>query len=183
MIEVLLFVRIENHFSKSKTIKSITQSQLNLKKSNMKNSILKYSFVAVAALFVSSCSSDNSTLDTTKPEINLISPKNEAHFHLGDQINIEAIFKDNVELGAVKIDIHSDADGHHHKTADVQWEFTKTKAIPAGSKEHAFNYKVDIPKEGILDGHYHLGLILIDKAGNQSETYIEIDVVDENHAH
>ncbi|WP_282629452.1 DUF4625 domain-containing protein [Empedobacter sedimenti] len=147
----------------------------------MKNSILKYTFITLSALFISSCSSDDSTLDTTKPEINLISPKDDAHLHLGDDINIEAILKDNVELGAVKIDIHFAGDGHHHKTADVQWEFTKQEAIPAGKKEHAFNYKVAIPKEGIVDGHYHLGIILIDKAGNQSEAYIEIDIVD--HAH
>ena len=149
----------------------------------MKNSIIKYTFITLTALFVSSCSSDDSSLDTTKPEINLISPKNEAHLHLGDDINIEAILKDNVELGAVKIDIHSAGDGHHHKTADVQWEFTKQEVIPPGKKEHAFNYKVSIPKEGIIDGPYHLGLILIDKAGNQTEAYIEIDVVDHAHQH
>jgi uncharacterized protein (DUF1015 family) len=149
----------------------------------MKNSIIKYTFIAFTSVFMSSCSVDESTLDTTKPEINLISPKNEDHFHLGDQINIEAILKDNVELGAVKIDIHSDADGHHHKSANVQWEFTKQEAIPAGSKEYAYNYTIDIPKDGITEGAYHLGLLLIDKAGNQTEAYIEIDVVDETHNH
>lgn len=59
----------------------------------MKNSILKYTFVSIAALFISSCSDDDTTLDTTKPEINLISPKDDAHFHLGDDVLIEAILK------------------------------------------------------------------------------------------
>ena len=52
----------------------------------MKNSIIKYTFITLTALFVSSCSSDDSSLDTTKPEINLISPKDDAHFHLGDDV-------------------------------------------------------------------------------------------------
>jgi len=160
----------------------------------MKNSILKYSFITLSTLFITSCSSDDSSLDTTKPEINLISPKDEAHLHLGDEINIEAILKDNIELGAVKIDIHYAGDGHthNHRSASVQevssstntqWEFTKEEAIPSGKKEYAYNYKVAIPQEGIIDGAYHLGLILIDKAGNQSETYIEIDIVDHSHDH
>ncbi|WP_413531849.1 DUF4625 domain-containing protein [Empedobacter brevis] len=160
----------------------------------MKNTILKYSFITLSALFISSCSSDDSSLDTTKPEINLLSPKDEDHFHLGDDINIEAILKDNVELGAVKIDLHYGGDGHTHNhrsakavetlsSAEIPWEFSKEEAIPSGKKEYAFNYKISIPEEGITDGPYHLGLILIDKAGNQSETYIEIDVVDHSHEH
>ena len=149
----------------------------------MKNSILKYTFFSIAALFISSCSDDDTTLDTTKPEINLISPKDDAHFHLGDDVLIEAILKDETELSTVKVEIHSASDGHQHKTADVNWEYDAEIAIPAGTKEYTLSHKVAIPAEGIKDGHYHLGLFLIDKAGNQTQTFIEIDVVDENHEH
>jgi uncharacterized protein (DUF1015 family) len=130
----------------------------------MKNSILKYSFITLSALFITSCSSDDSSLDTTKPEINLISPKDEAHLHLGDEINIEAILKDNIELGAVKIDIHYAGDGHthNHRSASVkassstntQWNLPKKKQF-LQVKEYAYNYKVAIPQEGIVDGAYH----------------------------
>ena len=149
----------------------------------MKNSILKYTFITLSALFISSCAEDSMDLDTTKPEINLISPKDEAHFHLGDEITIEAILKDNVELGAVKVEIHSAGDGHQHKSATVNWEYDAEEAIPSGKTEHTFSHKVKIPAEGIKDGHYHLGIFLIDKVGNQSQSFIEIDVVDENHEH
>ena len=149
----------------------------------MKNSILKYTFITLSALFISSCAEDSMDLDTTKPEINLISPKDEAHFHLGDEITIEAILKDNVELGAVKVEIHSAGDGHQHKSAAVNWEYDAEEAIPSGKIEHTFTHKVKIPAEGIKDGHYHLGIFLIDKVGNQSQSFIEIDVVDENHEH
>ena len=149
----------------------------------MKNSILKYTFITLSALFISSCAEDSMDLDTTKPEINLISPKDEAHFHLGDEITIEAILKDNVELGTVKVEIHSAGDGHQHKSAAVNWEYDAEEAIPSGKIEHTFTHKVKIPAEGIKGGHYHLGIFLIDKAGNQSQSFIEIDVVDENHEH
>lgn len=150
----------------------------------MKNSILKYTFISIVSLFITtSCSDDDSTLDTTKPEINLISPKDDAHIHLGDVINIEAILKDNVELGSVKVDIHYAGDGHQHRNANVNWEYSKEESIPSGQKEYAFMHKVQVPTEGITDGHYHLGLYLIDKAGNQSQTFIEIDVVDHGHEH
>ena len=98
----------------------------------MKKSIIKYSFAVIIALFTSSCSEDNTSMDTTKPEINLLSPQNEEEFHLGDELNIEAILKDNEGLGTVKIDIHSAGDGHHHKSATSNWEYSYEEIIPIG---------------------------------------------------
>ncbi|MFV0146548.1 DUF4625 domain-containing protein [Empedobacter falsenii] len=148
----------------------------------MKNTILKYIFVSIVALFVTSCSSDDSSLDTTKPEINLIAPKDHDEFHLGETFTIDAILKDNIELGAVKIEIHSAEDGHEHRTANVNWTYDAEEAIPAGKTEHTLSHQVNIPAEGITEGHYHLGLFLIDRAGNQTQSFIEI-VVGEDHDH
>lgn len=149
----------------------------------MKNSILKYTFVSVAALFISSCSSDDTSLDTTKPEISLLSPADDAHFHPGDEIALEAILKDNVELGNVKIEVHSAADGHHHKISTVDFAYNDEVAIPAGSKEYALKHTIQIPAENVTEGHYHLGLHLTDKAGNETQSFIEIEIADHGHEH
>ncbi|GGE98598.1 protein of unknown function [Chishuiella changwenlii] len=153
----------------------------------MKNSILKYTFVSATALFISSCSSDDSSLDTTKPEISLLTPKDDAHFHPGDVISLEAILKDNVELGNVKVEVHSAADGHthQHKTADatVDFTFNKEYSIPAGSKEFVLKDNIQITTDNVTSGHYHLGLHLTDKAGNETESFIEIEIADHGHEH
>lgn len=148
----------------------------------MKNSILNYTFISIVALFTTSCAEDSMELDTTKPEIKLIAPKDHDEFHLGETITIDAILKDNVELGTVKIEIHSAEDGHQHRTANVNWTYDAEETIPAGKTEHTLSHKVDIPSEGITEGHYHLGLFLIDRVGNQTQSFIEI-VVGEDHDH
>jgi len=153
----------------------------------MKKSILKYTLIVLSTLLITSCSSDDDSLDTTKPEIQLISPKDDAHFHLGDEISIEAILKDNTALGSVKIDIHSAKDGHQHKTANISWEYNEEINISGNTKEFALSHKVQIPAEGITGGHYHLGLYVIDQVGNQTQQFIEIEVVnhheDDDHDH
>lgn len=153
----------------------------------MKNSILKYTFVSAAALFITSCSSDDSSLDTTRPEISLLTPADDAHFHPGDVINLEAILKDNVELGNVKIEVHSAADGHthEHKSAAETVDFTYNAEvnIPAGSKEFVLKDNIQIPTENVTSGHYHLGLHVTDKAGNENESFIEIEIADHGHEH
>ncbi len=149
----------------------------------MKTRFLNYTIAAMATLFIFSCSSDDDVvLDTEKPTILLAKPTDHAHFHLGDVIDVEAIFKDNLELGSFKIDIHSAA-GHTHKTANVKWEYKYEEPITAGKREHLLRHSIQIPEEGIIEGDYHFGIVLLDKAGNQTTTYIEIEVGHGDHDH
>lgn len=154
----------------------------------MKNSILKYTFVAVTALFITSCSSDdNTTLDTTKPEVKIVTPLEDQHLHPGDVINFEALLKDDVELGKAKVDIHFDGDGHTHAhksaAADKEFSFNQEYTIPNGLKEHTLKGDIQIPADITAGGHYHFGIIATDKAGNETQNYIEIEIAVHGHEH
>lgn len=145
---------------------------------------LKTIILSVSPLFIlGSCSSDDEVLDITKPVITLLSPKDHAHLHLGDTFTVEAILKDDIELGSGKIDIHYSGDGHQHRSINTEWKYSKEIQISSGKKEEILSHQITIPKEGILDGSYHLGVFLIDKAGNQTQTFIEIDIVNHGNEH
>ena len=135
---------------------------------------------ATPLFFLSSCSTDDDNLDTTKPEIVLGSPVDHQEYEFGGTINIQAILKDNEELGSYKIDIHSDNDGHQHRTTSTPWEFSDTGVIEG--KEFILDKTITIPTGDFTEGHYHLGLMVIDKAGNETQSYIEI-VIGEDHHH
>lgn len=144
--------------------------------------IYKTLIIAAAPIFLlSSCADDDTILDTVKPEITLATPGDHAEFEFGEKINIQAILKDNIELGAYKIEIHSDDDGHQHRTSTVGWSFMDTGDI-SNKKEHLLNKDIQIPIGDYKEGHYHLGLIVTDKAGNETQSFIEI-VIGEDHHH
>lgn len=148
----------------------------------MKTSLLKYTFITLSSVFILSCSDDDVTLDTEKPSILLAKPTDDQHYHLGDIIDVEALLKDNLELSSYKIDIHS-ADGHHHRTANLKWEYKFEESIPNGKKEFVMKHAITIPETGIIEGDYHFGIMVIDKAGNQQTKYIEIEVGHGDHDH
>lgn len=147
--------------------------------------LFKTSLFAASALFLfASCSDDDTILDTTKPIIELAKPSDHQEFEFGDVITVQALLKDDVELGSYKIDIHSAGDGHQHRSAAVAsegWSHNEIVDI-SGKKEHVLNKPIQIPTGDYTEGHYHLGIILIDKAGNETQTFIEI-VIGEDHHH
>lgn len=145
-------------------------------------------------LFFNSCTDDESTLDTTKPEIMLASPTDHQEYEFGDVIDVQAIFKDNIALGSYKIDIHSDDDGHQHRsgsttftnkskntTDTTPWSYSEIGELTA-NKEFLLNKTIPIPEGNYTEGHYHFGIILTDKAGNETQTFIEI-VIGDDHDH
>lgn len=154
---------------------------------------MKKYLIASAAIFsiitFQSCSSDDdSGVDTEKPVIILNVPTDhEAHLP-GEELHLEADFSDNVELGSYKVEIHSAADGHEHRgeNAEGEWFYTQTAEIPAGLKITSIHEHIMIPTEvngtPIAEGHYHLGIFLTDKAGNEQQLFIEI-VIGEDHDH
>lgn len=144
--------------------------------------IIKFTLFAVLALLLNiSCTADDSSLDTTKPTIELALPSEHQEFEFGDDLNVQAIFKDDVELGSYKIEIHSADDGHEHRSASTGWSFNDIGDI-SGKKEHLLNKTIPIPTGDYTEGHYHMGIILIDKAGNETQKFIEI-VVGDHHDH
>lgn len=139
-------------------------------------------FIAAAPFFLlSSCSEDETALDTVKPEIMLATPGDHAEFEFGETIQLQAILKDNVELGSYKIEIHNDSDGHQHRSATIGWSFMDTGDV-SNQKEYLLNKTIPIPTGDYTEGHYHLGIIVTDKAGNETQSFIEI-VIGEDHHH
>lgn len=148
------------------------------------------SLTIISAITFQSCSSDddNGSVDTEKPVIILNEPTDHEAFLPGGEIHLDADFSDNVELGAYKIEIHSAADGHEHKNGNAvgEWFYSETNQIEAGLRNTSIHKHIDIPTEvdgvPIVEGHYHLGIFLTDKAGNEQQLFIEI-VVGEDHDH
>lgn len=135
---------------------------------------------ATPLFFFASCSESDETLDTVKPVIELKTPKDHQEYEFGGKIELIANLSDNVELGSYKIDIHSDSDGHQHKIATTAWDF-KDKGTLTGKKFDLIK-TIPIPTGDFTEGHYHLGILVTDKAGNETQSFIEI-VIGEDHHH
>lgn len=142
---------------------------------------IPYTLITITSLFLFfACTDDDLVLDTEKPTVQLATPSEHQEFEFGETITLQAILKDNLELGAYKIEIHADDDGHHHRSLTTGWSFTDTGDI-SGNKEFLLNKTIPIPEGNYKEGHYHLGLIVTDKAGNETQTFIEIVVGDDHH--
>ncbi len=148
----------------------------------------------LAAVLFTSCSDDDTVVDTEKPQISVAEPHNLDEFTPGSELHIEATFTDNVELSSYKIEIHEDFDDHTHainKTShDINpWSLDETFTIPAGKTLYDAVHHFDIPTEingnPISEGVYHLGIFVTDASGNQQEQFIEIHIETntEEHTH
>jgi len=146
----------------------------------MKKYKLIYAFAFIATLF--SCSSDdNSVTDTEKPTIVINAPTDEQELHVGEEIHTNISFSDNVELASYKIDIHFAGDGHAHRQMQddfIEWSYETAGIISGKNDEIALD--IMIP-ENVKEGHYHFGVYALDKAGNQTVQWIELDI--HNHTH
>jgi len=147
------------------------------------------SLAIVSVVTFQSCSSDDDAgIDTEKPVIVLNEPTDHEAFLPGTEIHFDTDFSDNVELNAYKIEIHSAADGHQHKGTIVEsdWFYSESNQIEAGLRNTNVHKQIEIPMEidglPIEEGHYHLGIFLTDKAGNEQQHFIEI-VIGEDHEH
>jgi hypothetical protein len=136
--------------------------------------------IAIPIFF--SCSDDN---DTQKPTIEILSPENETVFNPGETISLSVIFADNEELASYKIEIHINTDGHNHKSStlvEAPFEFNQEANFEKGLNRFDLNLDIPIPTtiEGvsIKEGEYHLGIHCIDKAGNEREAFIVVDIED-----
>ncbi len=146
--------------------------------------------LSLTVLFFTSCSDDDdNNVDTTRPVIVLNEPTDHQEFLPGEEIHFDADFSDNVELGSYKIEIHDASDGHSHRSAhddhDVAWAYEITNQFEAGLRNQNVHTHIDIPVtingEPIKEGHYHLGVFCTDRAGNQSQVFVEIVIGEHNH--
>lgn len=146
--------------------------------------ILKYSLVSLFAISAFSCSNNDDEIDQTKPTITINSPKNEEHLHVGETIEVDALISDDRAVSSYKIDIHYAGDGHthEHRAAAEPWSYKFDEEISGNVSQFAIKRSISIP-HNIQDGHYHFGIIAIDKSGNERQSYIEIEIADHGHDH
>ncbi|UYW01219.1 DUF4625 domain-containing protein [Flavobacterium agricola] len=154
----------------------------------MKN--IAFTFLALTTFLFASCSSDDAT-DTEKPTIVLLSPADHAEFEMGSTIQVEALLTDNDALASYKIEIHSAEDGHSHSHARATtnyFQYEETVVLSTNPKVYELQHAVTIPllqnDEPLTDGHYHLGIFVLDKSGNQAQVFTEIYIgADDEHHH
>jgi hypothetical protein len=148
-------------------------------------------FFIVAVLFTS-CSDDDTVIDTEKPQIAVVEPHNEDEFAPGSELHIEASFTDNAELASYKIEIHEDFDGHTHafykSSQDLNpWSWEETFNIPSGRMSFDAVHHIDIPTEidnmPVSEGAYHVGIFVTDTSGNQQEFFLEIHIEGDAEGH
>jgi len=134
--------------------------------------------------FMFSC--EKNKVDTQNPVISIISPEEEEVVYIGSEIHFEVDFADDVELKSYKVDIHSNFDGHNHKSAlkgeSVAWSFQKSWNFEEGKKTaHIHHHEIVIPiqieRNEITEGEYHLMVYCTDASGNESWTAVPIDLV------
>lgn len=159
---------------------------------------LIYLFSISLSLVLTACSDDDASVpDTEKPVISLMEPHDEEEFAPGEEIHFEALFTDNEELASYKIEIHNAFDDHTHaylkseEHEDNPWSYDMVFQIEPGNTTYEADQHIDIPTEingePISEGHYHFGVYVTDRAGNEQQAFLEIHIEgepsDTDHGH
>jgi uncharacterized membrane protein len=125
------------------------------------------SLIAISTLFA--CSKDG---DSRKPEIsdlNINNKTEEIEVEAGQSASINFTVSDNEGLSQIRMDIHDAFDGHTHgKTNAFNKFFWEQIDTLNGLTEFTGNITLDIP-DSVAAGPYHLDVIVVDLAGNQSD--------------
>lgn len=160
----------------------------------MKN-YLKILIALLTVTAFTACSDDDDSLDSEKPVIMLNDPEEGEVFAIGEDLHFDIELTDNQGLASYKVDIHNNFDGHTHSTlpnnginpinkqeADEEpWSFNQTFQITGNPRTFDAHEHIQIP-EGVAEGEYHLGIIVVDAAGNQEQAFVEI-VLGHEHDH
>ena len=135
----------------------------------MKKTILILALIPVAFIAFS-CSKDDG--DTTKPVITLSAPAHDQGLKIGDPAGVllDMDLSDDVMLGSYKLEVHSNADHHHHSKSagTVDFSFHKEFDISGNKSIHISHRDIVIP-EGVSEGEYHLMVYCTDAAGNEAQ--------------
>lgn len=148
--------------------------------------IASLSFALISVLSIVSCSDDDNALDTTKPTIEIVTPTDDQDIEPGSSFAFKANLSDDSGVASYHVEVHSAADGHHHKTMAEEAEpfiFNDTQDVAGQPKNHTVEETINVP-DGVLEGHYHVGITVLDSFGNQNQQFIEVHIGhDEDHEH
>ncbi|MBW1657305.1 DUF4625 domain-containing protein [Flavobacterium quisquiliarum] len=153
---------------------------------------IKFLFGVLALAFISSCSSDNTEIDTEYPVIDITGsnafPIQCSTIERGQTITFKATFNDNVSLGSYSLDIHHNFDHHTHSTEVTNCEMEAVKkpvkpmlfinnyTIPNGVKSYEATTQITIPAD-VDPGDYHFMIRLTDKEGWQTLKGLSIKIL------
>ena len=152
----------------------------------------KIAALVLGFLVFTACSSDNDSVDTEYPVIDISAsntfPLQCSQMNRGQKITFRAAFSDNAALGSYSIDIHHNFDHHTHSTEVLDCETDPVKkpvkpmlyinsvTIPEGLKKYEAVQEITIP-EDIDPGDYHFMIRLTDKEGWQTIKGLSIKIL------
>jgi hypothetical protein len=155
---------------------------------DLKNNIM---MLIAALMIIAGCSKSEGEIDTTYPSIDITAeaafPKQCSIIERGSKFTFNASFSDDLELGAVSIDIHHNFDHHSHstevsncdmdpiKSAVKPFLFIQDYTIPGGINNHTMKQEISVPAD-IDPGDYHFLIRVTDKAGWQTIKGISIKI-------
>lgn len=142
------------------------------------------SFAIISLIVVSSCSDDDAVVDTTKPNIEIITPTDHQEVEPGSVFTVKANLTDNVGLTSYKIEIHSAEDGHEHKAKQLlaeDFEYSFVGEIANKPTAYTLEHAITIPAD-VAEEHYHVGITVLDVNGNQNQQFVEI-FIGHDHSH
>src|SRR5690606_36231356 len=144
----------------------------------------KYLVLFVALFSLVSCDSSDD-LDTTKPEISIITPTDHQEVLPGQTLQFLANVSDNENLASYKIEVHNSDDGHQYGSLIQSYSKEAFSTDIVGSltgKSPVISHDIQISSEA-LHGHYHVRIFVFDAAGNPDENFVAIYIGDEDHDH
>ncbi|HBG42039.1 MAG TPA: hypothetical protein DDZ96_03485 [Porphyromonadaceae bacterium] len=157
----------------------------------------KISFIWVFLLSMSAfVSCEKEEIDKEKPQIDIdfegAFPQNCATVYFGVPFQVKTLFRDNVELGSYRIDIHHNFDHHSHSTevsectpdpvkeAVNPYVFIQDYPLPGGQEEFLTDLSITLPasndKGPFEDGDYHFMITLTDKQGWSTQKGLSIKI-------
>lgn len=137
--------------------------------------IAQLSLVFISLFVIASCSDDD-TVDTVKPTIEIITPTVHQEVEPGSSFTFKANLTDAAGLASYKIEVHAAEDGHEHKSNKMfakYFEYTTVKEVPSKAASYTVEEVISVGAD-VAEAHYHVGITVLDVNGNQNQQFIEI---------
>ncbi len=135
-------------------------------------------FALPAVLFFAGCSEDD--VDNVAPTISNVTlngmPEN-IIINAGTEIEFDAQFEDNVQLGQYRINIHDNFDGHNHgRVLASNFSYSHTQDLE-GTSETVHEH-IPVPADA-TPGPYHFSVQYFDAEGNEGEPkFLQFEIAD-----
>lgn len=141
----------------------------------------KLILLLIPVFVLASCSKDG---DSKKPQIDNLdidSKTEEITVQAGQSFTINYTVSDNEGLSQIRADVHDAFDGHTHgKTSGFNKMYWEQIDTLNGLTEMTGSFIVNVP-DSATAGPYHMDVIIIDLAGNQSDIGLLDFTIDNNY--